>query len=245
VHTPEFGFERDAENVREAVDQNGLAYPVAQDNDYATWNAWGNQFWPAKYLVDANGKVRYTHFGEGAYDETEAAIRALLDETGESRLGGTTDASGLRASPGVETPETYLGFIRAQPFRPGGTLTPGRRDYPGVGGPLPANHFALAGVWDVDRESATAVRDASLDASFGARRVYLVLSPPDRGTGTVRVTLDGEPIPARLAGGDVTGGRATVRRQRLYELVALPAAGRHRLSLDFDRGVSGYAFTFG
>jgi cytochrome c biogenesis protein CcdA/thiol-disulfide isomerase/thioredoxin len=245
VHTPEFTFERDPSNVADAVGQNGLRYPVAQDNDYATWNAWGNQFWPAKYLVDAEGRVRYTHFGEGAYDETEAAIRALLEESGDARLGGPTDAHGLRASAGVETPETYLGFERARPFLPGGTLTPGRRDYPGVDGPLPSNHFALEGRWDVDRESATAVRGASLGASFGARRVYLVLSPPERGTGEVRVALDGKPIPARLAGEDVGDSRVKVGRQRLYELVELPAAGRHRLSLDFDRGVAGYAFTFG
>ena len=247
VHTPEFQFEREEDNVREAVEQNGLEYPVAQDNDYATWNAWGNQYWPAKYLVDAQGNVRYTHFGEGAYDETEAAIRTLLEESGRSDLGETTEVRAERASQGVRTPETYLGFERAQPFLPGGTLTPGRRDYPGVVGGPPFNHFALEGVWDVDRESATAVRGASIDASFQSRRVFLVLSPPsDDAGGNVRVLLDGEPVRARAAGADVGGGaRVEVDRQRLYELVELPGAGRHRLTLEIGRGVSGYAFTFG
>ena len=129
VHTPEFAFERDAGNVERAIAQNGLRYPVAQDNDYATWDAWGNQYWPAKYLIDARGRVRYAHFGEGDYDETESAIRALLAEAGASRLGAPARARVETASPELATPETYLGYERAQSFDP--PLRPASARYPG------------------------------------------------------------------------------------------------------------------
>ncbi len=117
VHTPEFAFERERANVERAVRDNELRYPVAQDNEYATWQAWGNQYWPAKYLIDARGQVRYTHFGEGAYGETEEAIRALLEEAGAQReLGAETNANPAGADPRVQTPETYLGSARAEGF---------------------------------------------------------------------------------------------------------------------------------
>src|SRR5918997_1542309 len=131
VHTPEFTFEREADNVRSAIAANRLRYPVAQDNEYATWSAWGNQYWPAKYLIDARGRVRYAHFGEGAYEETEAAIRALLAEAGRDRLGAPARARGEVASRDLATPETYLGHERAEGFLPG-PLRPGVGRYPGV-----------------------------------------------------------------------------------------------------------------
>src|SRR3954462_5560598 len=112
VHTPEFPFEKDAGNVRSAVAQDGIRYPVAQDNDYATWNAYDNQYWPAHYLIDANGVVRYVHFGKGEYGETESAIRSLLSEAGEGRLGGNVGERAA-APDGLVTPETYLGSARA------------------------------------------------------------------------------------------------------------------------------------
>ena len=116
VHTPEFTFERQRDNVERAVEDNDLRYPIAQDNEYATWNAWGNQYWPAKYLVDARGRVRYAHFGEGAYGETEGAIRTLLEEAGERRLPAASEVRPATAARGVHTPETYLGTLRAQGF---------------------------------------------------------------------------------------------------------------------------------
>ena len=116
VHTPEFPFERSAENVANAIAVNDLGYPVVQDNDYGTWNAWGNQYWPAKYLIDAQGRVRYYHFGEGSYEQTEAAIRDLLAESGAARLGAETDQRVETADPGATTPETYLGLLRAEGY---------------------------------------------------------------------------------------------------------------------------------
>jgi len=243
VHTPEFAFERKASNVREAIDQNGLAYPVAQDNEYATWNAWGNQFWPAKYLIDAQGRVRYTHFGEGDYEETEQAIRALLEESGQDRLGGPGSARPETPDPGVRTPETYLGTMRAERWA-GDPPRNGTRSYPGADR-LPPNGFALGGEWQVDGESATSGEDASVKARFKARKVFLVMSSEGGRPRDVQVLLDGKPVSAIQAGKDVRGGAATVTTERLYRLISLPRAGEHELSLRFPPGVKGYAFTFG
>jgi cytochrome c biogenesis protein CcdA/thiol-disulfide isomerase/thioredoxin len=243
VHTPEFAFERDADNVRRAIAANRLRYPVAQDNEYATWSAWGNQYWPAKYLIDARGRVRYAHFGEGAYEETEAAIRALLAEAGHDRLGEMTSARVETASPELATPETYLGYERAERFLPG-PLRPGLGRYPGVD-ELPPVHFALSGAWNVSGESATAVRDARIDARVTARKVFLVLSSEDRRPRDVQVLLEGAPVRPAEAGEDVRGGRVSVREERLYRLLSLPRVEDRRLTLRVPPGVTGYAFTFG
>jgi thiol-disulfide isomerase/thioredoxin len=244
VHTPEFDFERDAGNVRSAIRQNGLRYAVTQDNAYATWTAWGNQYWPAKYLIDARGRVRYAHFGEGAYEETDAAIRSLLREAGAARLGRRVRGRTETAARGVSTPETYLGYERADRFVPHGPL-PGKRRYPAFRRPLPPDTFSISGVWNVDAESARAVRGAVLRARFGARRVFLVMSSDGGAARRVRLFLDGRPLRASEAGADVRGSGVTVRRQRLYRLVSLPGVERRQLELRFDPGVNAYAFTFG
>ena len=243
VHTPEFAFERETRNVERAIMQNRLRYPVAQDNDFSTWSAWGNQYWPAKYLIDSRGRVRYAHFGEGEYDKTEAAIRALLAEAGADRLGRPARARVETASAGLETPETYLGFERAKGFLPAG-LRPGTSAYPGVED-LPPVAFALSGTWNVSGESATAVSGAELDARVTARKVFLVLSSRGERPRDVEVLLDGKPVKRAEAGADVAGGRATVAEERLYRLVSLPDVQDRKLTLRFPPGVSGYAFTFG
>ena len=243
LHAPEFAFERSAANVARAIRTNAIRYPVAQDNDMAVWGAYQNQYWPAKYLIDASGHVRYAHFGEGEYDQTESAIRTLLAERGapaQDRVAGEVSAETSDA--GVGTPETYLGFERSQGFVT--PLEPGTRTFPRPARPLELNEFALGGVWRVAAKSSTAVADARMDLSFQARRVFLVLGTSRPGA-RVRVLLDGKPVPDALAGSDVSGGAVTVRDQRLYRLVELDGAGRHSLSLRFDPGVSGYAFTFG
>jgi cytochrome c biogenesis protein CcdA/thiol-disulfide isomerase/thioredoxin len=243
VHTPEFTFEREAGNVREAIAANRLRYPVAQDNEYATWSAWGNQYWPAKYLIDARGRVRYAHFGEGAYEETEAAIRALLAETGRDRLGPVAEARAGTADPELVTPETYLGHERAAGFVPG-PPRPGYGLYEAPDELRPVS-FALSGAWYVGAESATAVRDASIEARVTARKVFLVMSSKGDRPREVQVLLDGRPVSAAEAGEDVRGGRMAVSEERLYRLVSLPRVDDRRLTLRVPAGVTGYAFTFG
>jgi cytochrome c biogenesis protein CcdA/thiol-disulfide isomerase/thioredoxin len=245
VHTPEFAFEKSAANVASAIRRDRLRYPVVQDNEFGTWNAFGNQFWPAKYLIDATGQVRYTHFGEGAYAATEAAIRSLLSEAGHRRLGAAARARGQLLTPGREsTPETYLGAARAQGFSPAGPR-PGTHDYAlATVRALPRDVFSLGGRWAVDDESARAVRGATLRARVVAKGVFLVLSSSDGRPRRVRVALDGKPVGAAQAGGDVHRGAAVVRRQRLYHLVRLRNTQEHVLTLRLDPGVSGYAFTF-
>lgn len=243
VHTPEFPFERDGANVEDAIEQNDLGYAVAQDNDYATWNAYGNEFWPAKYLIDAQGRVRYTHFGEGEYEETEEAIRELLAEAGHRPGAKMTDVAGEQASARVTTPESYLGAARADRFL-NGPIVPGTHRYRAPER-FAYDSLAYEGTWRIGDDEATSVRGSRLHLVFGARRVFLVLGSHGGAPRSVRVMLDGKPIAAELAGRDVHDGRATVRRQRLYRLVELPRAERHLLTLDLAPGVSGYAFTFG
>jgi thiol-disulfide isomerase/thioredoxin len=243
VHSPEFPFEKDAGNVADAIRDSGLTYPVVQDNDLATWDAWQNQYWPAKFLVDAEGNVRYLHFGEGSYDETEQAIRTLLREAGDKQLGGSARATGESIDPGTTTPETYLGADRARGWA-NGVISVGDHEYGAQPGTLAPNVFAYSGDWDVGADGATSGDGAQIDAQFDARDVFLVMGADD-GPRSVQVLLDGKPIPAKLAGEDVKRGRASIDEERLYRLVELPAAGSHRLSLIFDEGIEGYAFTFG
>jgi hypothetical protein len=228
--------------VRDAIAQNELRYPVVQDNDYAVWEAYRNQYWPASYFIDAEGRVRYVHFGEGAYAEKESVIRELLKEAGR-HPGARARARGQRASAGVTTPETYLGAARADRFA-NGAIRAGTQEFQQPA-ELEPDQFGYGGRWRVGDEAATALADSRLEVHFGARRVYLVLGSRARVPRAVHVLLDGRPIPTRLAGRDVHAGRVSVERQRLYELVDLPRAGRHRLTLDLDPGISGYAFTFG
>jgi cytochrome c biogenesis protein CcdA/thiol-disulfide isomerase/thioredoxin len=234
VHAPEFGFEHDAGNVARAIATNGIKYPVVQDNNLATWNAWGNQYWPAEYLIDARGHVRAAHFGEGDYDKTEAHIRALLAERG-ARVGhGMAQPEDVTPVSRQTTPETYVGTARAERFA-GDAPQAGVHFYgaPPDRSPM-LSHFQLGGTWNIADEAATAVKDATLTATVQARFVYLVLSPPHGGRGGVDVRLDGG-APKHVV----------VDTQRLYTLVALPRAGRHRLDLALAPGTSAFAFTFG
>ncbi|MDX6602203.1 MAG: hypothetical protein QOF13_1405 [Solirubrobacterales bacterium] len=241
VHSPEFPFEKDAGNVAEAIERNGIHYPVAQDNDLATWSAYGTQYWPSEYFIDARGQVRFAHYGEGEYGEKEKIIRQLLAEAGRPVSRHDSGAHGIEASAGVTTPETYLGAARAERFT-NPMLSPGSHEFAKAPPPGP-NEFAYHGRWRITLDSATA-EDGSLDLNFGARRVYLVLGSPGKSR-SVRVLLDGRPISSGLAGSDVHEGNVDVTAQRLYSLVDLPSVGHHLLTLEPEAGVTGYAFTFG
>jgi thiol-disulfide isomerase/thioredoxin len=228
VHTPEFEFEHDAGNVRQAVRQLGVRYPVAMDNDYATWNAYSNQYWPAEYLIDQSGHVRHIHFGEGEYDQTEKDIRLLLRAGGQSSLpaiGSERDATPT----GDLTPESYLGYRRADHYW-GSTLHANRDAsyrYPPV---LGRDQFAYAGRWKVEPDRILSGDGAKLRSRFHARSVHLVLG----GHGTVRVSVDGkQQRPVHVA------------ENRLYTLYSTSALREHVLNLSFTRGLAAYAFTFG
>jgi cytochrome c biogenesis protein CcdA/thiol-disulfide isomerase/thioredoxin len=243
VETPEFAFEHDASNVANAIEQFGIRYPVVQDNEMGTWNAYGNEYWPADYLIDSTGHVRYATFGEGDYGQTETAIRALLAEAG-AQVGGMSHPTDVIVPSEKATPETYLGTARAQGWVNGPHA--GTHDY----GPDPHPHlglseFAYTGTWNIAEQPAQAISGAGIEVRFQAKNVYLVLSSPGERPLPVQVLLDGRPIPVTEAGADVHGGVATVRGQRLYTLVSLPRDEQHRLTLRFAPGVTGYAFTFG
>ena len=243
VHTPEFPFEHSASNVRDAIGQNGIKYPVAQDNDYKTWNAYNNEYWPAEYLIDAQGRVRLTDFGEGEYAAKERAIRSLLVEAGASGLGGATHTTAQQPSNVEVTPETYLGSEKAERFENGQILS-GLHDYgsaPSAPGP---ERLRYEGRWRVSTDDAEAVSGARLQLNFRARRVFLVMGST-QGPRQVRVLLDGRPIASSLAGGDVHGSTATVGFQRLYRLVELPRVERHVLTVEAAPGVAAYSYTFG
>ncbi len=242
VEAPEFAFEKDASNVRDAIKQFGIRYPVVQDNEMGTWNAYGNQYWPADYLIDSIGQVRYATAGEGDYSQTESAIRGLLAQAGY-QVGGQSRPTGVIVPSREATPETYLGTNRAQGWINGPHA--GLHTYGSPPARLALNDFAYSGTWDIAGQPAQAVSGAGVDVEFEAKNVYLVLSSPGEHPLPVRVMLDGHPIAAADAGADVHHGVVSVRHQRLYSLVSLPHEGTHRLTLSFAPGITGYAFTFG
>jgi hypothetical protein len=212
-------------NVRENASELGLEYPIALDNDFDTWQAWRNQYWPAKYLIDRDGHVRYFHFGEGEYAETEEAIRELLG-TGLPRPSNPREpeSDGL-----LVTPETYLGYERLARYG-GEKVVPGEEQAYRLPRTLYSSEFAFGGNWTVEDERAVAGDDARLRLSYRAHDVFLVLS----GTGAVDVLVDGK-----------RERRVQVQGDRLYTLVDRVEGGEHLLELHVDRGIAAYAFTFG
>jgi cytochrome c biogenesis protein CcdA/thiol-disulfide isomerase/thioredoxin len=244
VHTPEFPFEHSASNVAAALAQNGIRYPVAQDNEYGTWNAYGNQYWPAEYFIDAQGRVRLADFGEGNYGAKERAIRSLLVEAGSSGLGGASRVRALQPSQAEVTPESYLGVERGERLT-NGTLAPGVHDFGALpASPPPLSYLRYGGSWNIGPWAATAGSGARLQLRFRARRAYLVMGSPTQAS-PVSVLLDGRPIPRSLAGSDAHEGMVTVGMDRLYRLVELPSVQEHTLTIEAAPGVSVYDFTFG
>ena len=258
VHAPEFAFERDIGNVKKAVHDLGVDYPVAIDNNYAIWRGFNNQYWPAHYFVDAQGRVRYHHFGEGNYAESERVIQQLLREAGAKQVAsGIADvqATGIQQAADmrdVRSPETYVGYERADNFAsPGGVVRDQTNVYRAPSMPS-LNHWGLAGGWRVGAQAAVATQSgAGIVYRFHARDLHLVLGPNvSGGSGKpvrFRVTLDGE-APGNAHGTDVAAdGTGTVTSQRLYQLVRQPGEVRdHTFTIEFlDPGVSAYAFTFG
>jgi thiol-disulfide isomerase/thioredoxin len=255
VHTPEFPFEKDPDNVRRAVRDMEISYPVVLDGDYTIWRAFDNQYWPALYFVDTFGEIRGSHFGEGAYDRSEQTIQQLLAETGATDVARdlvTVDARGAEAAAdwdSLASGENYLGYDRTSGFAsPDGAALDVRRRY--VAPPtLPLNHWALSGEWTF--QPGASVLDSPnghISYRFHARDLNIVMGPAMRGTAVpFRVRIDGHP-PRAAHGADVDEqGNGTVAEQRLYQLIRQPnPVADRQFDLEFlDPGVEAFVFTFG
>jgi hypothetical protein len=254
VHTPEFAFEKDPDNVKRAIKELHISYPVPLDNDYAIWKAFSNQFWPADYLVDASGRVRYHHFGEGKYDETETHIQELLKEqnpqltfNGDTKVSG----SGAEAPPDsdVQSPETYVGYDRGDSFlSPGGFVKDTAHTY-AAPPHLELNLWGLSGNWTDGAQVATLNSvPGKIVYRFHARDVHLVLGASKDGKPVrFRVRIDGK-APEENHGLDTdANGNGTVVEHRLYQLIRQKnAADDHTFEIEFlDPGAQAFAFTFG
>jgi cytochrome c biogenesis protein CcdA/thiol-disulfide isomerase/thioredoxin len=254
VHAPEFAFERNVANVKTAIGTFKIGYPVAIDNEYKIWRSFENEYWPAHYFIDGNGKVRHHHFGEGEYDESERVIQKMLKDAGNKDVPGglvAVNASGAEAAADtsdVKSPETYVGYDRGNHFvSPGGVVEDKSHTY--AAGEPQLNDWSLTGNWTVGSERAQLDdKDGSIVYRFHARDLHLVLGPSMEGSQIrFRVTIDGKP-PGDAHGMDTDAdGNGEVTTQRLYQLVrANGAVADHTFEIRFlDPGVQAYAFTFG
>jgi thiol-disulfide isomerase/thioredoxin len=254
VHTPEFPFERDEDNVRWAVEEMAVGYPVALDPDYEVWRAFANHYWPAAYYADTEGQIRHHQFGEGGYEECERVIQMLLREAGREDVADdlvsvTPQGFEVQADwDNLSSPETYLGYEQAQNFASPGFAADELRTYR-VPEPLSRNEWALEGDWTVEGgASVPNSADGRLAFRFHARDAHLVMGPRERGTEVpFRVLLDGEP-PGDAHGDDVDeDGNGTLARQRLHQLIRQRESIRDRtLEISFpEAGAEAYCFTFG
>ena len=245
VSTPEFAFEKDAGNVGSAIKRYGIPYPVALDNNYATWNAYSNAYWPAEYLIDATGQIRRTEFGEGNYGQTEQAIRTLLANAGHKVTVAPSDLPDMTPQSQL-TPETYFGSNRAEfgyptPNYPNGTFTIAPQKT------VPLDQFAFGGKWSISPDYAQATHGATIAEHFGASKVYMILKPPSGLTGRVAVMYNGKPLTGSLAGSDVINGVITVNSDRLYNIFdSGSAVSDGTLQFTFlNDGIQAFTFTFG
>jgi hypothetical protein len=253
VHTPEFAFERDPANIRKAIGDFGIRYPVAIDNNYAVWRAFKNQYWPAHYIADAKGHIRYHHFGEGGAAQTETAIRTLLAEAGRAPDAGKAEATATGASAAADfkdiaTGETYVGFGRAANFAsPGGFVRSKAAEY-AIPTALKRGQWAYGGRWIVELQRGRLdAGGGSISMRFKARDLHLVLGSPNGKPIRFKVTLDGK-APGTDHGMDVdAAGNGRVTDHRLYQLVRQKDGSAERsFAITFlDPGVEAYAFTFG
>jgi cytochrome c biogenesis protein CcdA/thiol-disulfide isomerase/thioredoxin len=244
VESPEFPFERSASNVKDAIAQFGIRYPVVQDNYLDTFNEWGNEGWPSDWLVDAKGRVRFLDPDEGYYAQTEAAIRTLLVEAGAKGLGGAAQPQHVIATNFETSPETYLGTARAEGWYSDEPQS-GTHSYIVPAGVLALSEFAYGGTWTIGKQQALAGADATISANVEGKHVYMVLSPPPHGVGTLHVLINGRTPTAADAGSDVHDGVVTVNEQRLYNIVSEPNDQDETVQVSFSPGTSGYTFTFG
>ena len=255
VHTPEFGFEKNVDNVRRAAKEMRIDYPIAIDSDYAVWRAFQNQYWPALYFIDASGRIRHHQFGEGDYEKSERVIQQLLAEAGTRATDhelALVEARGVEAAAdwdSLKSPETYVGYQRSENFSsPGGAVADKTRVY-ALPARLGLNHWALSGAWTVQTQAAVLTEpNGRIALSFHARDLHLVMGPAAPGTSVrFRVFIDGQP-PGAAHGIDVDEqGDGTITEPRLYQLIRQrkPIADRQFEIQFLDRGVEAFVFTFG
>lgn len=240
VHSPEFEFEKNEKNVAQAIKDFNLTYPIVQDNDFATWRAYDNRYWPAKYFIDKDGYIRRTHFGEGEYDESEKVIQELLKETGATDVSSQVNNPTYQIT--AKTPETYLGYGRIQNFAsPENIKQDALATYTSPTN-LDANKVAYTGNWNIMEEYANPQKGAKLLLNFDSKEVFLVMRTKGA-PAKVKVYLDDK---MQDFGEDNVNGVVTVDNDQLYKLINLPAPGRHILRLEFeDNNAQIFAFTFG
>jgi len=241
VHAPEFEFEKDSANLLKAVKDFGLTYPIVQDNDFSTWRAYDNHYWPAKYFIDKDGYIRHTHFGEGEYDESERVIQELLKETGAKNV----DKPVVNKPYDIysQTPETYLGYDRMANFGSQETIVKDNQATYTTKPDLPDDFFSFSGMWTAMPEYSVPAENSELTLNFSAKEVYLVMGTPGGKPATVEVLVDGK---KQFFGEDNTDGKVIVTTNRLYKLVNLPSPGRHKVQLHFlNADLKVFAFTFG
>ena len=245
VHTPEFQFEHDSSNVLNAIKMFNIHYPVVQDNNYAIWNNYNNQYWPAEYLIDAEGNIRREEFGEGEYAQTEMAIQILLKEAGQ-KVTSSLDKMPDQTPTIQLSPETYLGSNRMQYYYPNGNTGNVNQNF-NLSANLSQNSFSLGGQWNISGENAVSGKGAQLNYNFSADKVFLVLRPGTAKNAKVKVFLDGKAVDSSNSGADVQNGVVTIDSDRLYNLIDLKGnPGSHILKLEFeDSGIEVFAFTFG
>ena len=244
VHAPEFAFERVKSNVQQASKDAGLTYPIALDNEFATWRAYQNQYWPATYLIDKDGKVRRTHFGEGEYEQQENAIRQLLAEDTSTLPSSTTTGSELSSASRQQSPEIYLGLERSE-FYGGDSQMAGTHDYK-ISNPPYESTWTIGGKWKTDEESIMTNGDGVLKIRLSAKDVYLV-AESHGGSGDIDIFVDGKSVGSiDSAGSNVIGSTVTVSNARLYHIVSFDTFQRDALiELRVKNGVQMNAFTFG
>lgn len=240
VHAPEFEFEKDKNNLAKAIADFGLTYPIVQDNDFSTWRAYDNQFWPAKYIVDKDGLIRYTHFGEGGYDETEKIIQDLLKEAGAQNVSSKVQNPSYQIQ--SRTPEIYLGYGRIDGFA---SLEPIKQEVRSTytsPASLGMNQVAFEGNWTIMKEYASPQKGAQLHLNFESKEVFLVMKTSEK-QAIIKVYLDDK---LQYFGEHNDRGTVTVNSDRLYKLILLPSPGKHILKLEFeDSNAQLFAFTFG
>ncbi|WP_448097526.1 redoxin domain-containing protein [Luteibacter yeojuensis] len=255
VHSPEFGFEKNLDNVRTAVKDIAPGYPVAVDSDHAVWRAFDNEYWPALYIVDSQGRIRHHVFGEGEYEHTEAIIRQLLAEAGQTDvpagpakvISGGVEAQADWAQ--LRSGETYLGYDRADGFASPGGMRQGRRKAYAGPDSLPPGGWGLVGDWTVKAENTQSDKaGARIVYRFHARDVHLVMGPSSNGAPIrFRVLIDGKP-PGSGHGVDVSAdGSGTVTKPKMYQLIRQTGDIEDRnVEIEFlDPGIQVYSFTFG